>query len=484
MSKTSNKVWLIGGLDPSGGAGLMLDHRVVHSYEVLAPCVVSCMTAQSHKRCIDIRPLTCEEIIQQFEMLVAGGAPAAIKIGMIAGHDALQTIAELISHVPVAKIIDPILATSSGYQIADQEWLTLFRELLLPQASLMTPNLPEAEAISGIKITDEESLQRTGHWFLEHGCKTVLIKGGHRFSPNDAEVRDLLFDENGRMHLIAPHHDYAIRGTGCFLASAVAAGLAKQQSLRDAIVYARAKLMQAMQTALGDAQHMVLNANTPALQLPGLTDAVVQPRAESFAPVEADELRLYPIVDRCEWLERLLPLGVKTVQIRIKDLLGDELEGEIKRACEIAARFSCRLYINDYWQLAIKHGAYGVHLGQEDLAHADLDAIQKSGLRLGISTHSYEELARALSIRPSYVALGPIFATTCKSMQFGPQGIAKISEWVQFADCPVVAIGGLKPEHASAVLQQGAAGLALISDITGAADPEGRTRVWLKSISS
>lgn len=182
-------------------------------------------------------------------------------------------------------------------------------------------------------------------------------------------------------------------------------------------------------------------------------------------------LALYPIVDRALWLQKLLPLGITTIQLRIKDLTGSELENEIKKGVAIAEQYSARLFINDEWQLAIKHQAYGVHLGQEDLSNADVDLIYQANLRLGISTHSNEEIARACTIKPSYIAFGPIYPTTSKKMAFGPQGLDQLKHRVQTLNYPVVAIGGINRQRISDVLATGVDGIALISAITQAEDP-------------
>lgn len=142
-----------------------------------------------------------------------------------------------------------------------------------------------------------------------------------------------------------------------------------------------------------------------------------------FPKCDLEALTFYPIVNSNYWLEKLLAVGVKTIQLRIKDLQGKELEDEIKIGVKIAERYKTKLFINDYWKLAIRYNAYGVHLGQEDLVNADCQAIARAGIRLGISTHSYYELARAYALRPSYIACGPIFPTTSKQMPFAPQGI-------------------------------------------------------------
>jgi thiamine-phosphate diphosphorylase len=187
----------------------------------------------------------------------------------------------------------------------------------------------------------------------------------------------------------------------------------------------------------------------------------------------------YPIVPRATWVKPLAELGVKTMQLRIKDVTGDPLEREIAEATTIARSCGMQLFINDYWEMAIKHGAFGVHLGQEDLATADVHTLRSRGLRLGISTHSYFEAAVAHGMHPSYVALGPIFPTTCKSMRFGPQGFARVNEWRTMLPYPLVAIGGLSPEHAPVLREGGADGWAVISDWLQHPKPLLRAKEWL-----
>ena len=200
-------------------------------------------------------------------------------------------------------------------------------------------------------------------------------------------------------------------------------------------------------------------------------------------PKTDHQLGLYPVVDSVSWIARLLEWGVRTLQLRIKDPQAADLEQQIMQAIELGRRYQARLFINDYWQLAIKHGAYGVHLGQEDIQTADLDALHNAGLRLGISTHDPVELADALTIRPSYVALGHIFPTQTKDMPSQPQGLACLRECVLLSgDCPTVAIGGISEERVSQVLATGVGSVALVSAITKAADPKAATERLLQMV--
>jgi thiamine-phosphate pyrophosphorylase len=190
--------------------------------------------------------------------------------------------------------------------------------------------------------------------------------------------------------------------------------------------------------------------------------------------------RFYPVVDSVAWVTRLAALGVGTIQLRAKDLDDSRSLQLVSDALAVTKGTNTRLVINDYWRAAIVAGARHLHLGQEDLADADLKAIREAGLSLGLSTHNDEELENALRATPDYIALGPIFPTTLKSMRFAPQGIAKISEWKKrIGNIPLVAIGGIKLEQAAEIFAAGADSIAVVSDVTQNADPDARVRAWL-----
>jgi len=199
-----------------------------------------------------------------------------------------------------------------------------------------------------------------------------------------------------------------------------------------------------------------------------------------------NKLGIYPVVDSVEWLEKLIPLGIETIQLRIKDQKPEDVENDIIAAIKLGHEHKVRVFINDYWPLAVKHNAYGIHLGQEDLDDADMKTIADSGCRLGVSTHSYTEVARALQIDPSYLALGPIFATTSKDMPWIPQGVPAVQNWVGLLndDYPLVAIGGINFERAKELKQTGIGSVAMISEITKADDYQTATNDLLKLWSS
>ncbi|MBB3316383.1 thiamine-phosphate pyrophosphorylase [Rhizobium sp. BK181] len=188
----------------------------------------------------------------------------------------------------------------------------------------------------------------------------------------------------------------------------------------------------------------------------------------------------YLIVDSAEWIARLVPLGVKLVQLRIKEKETTELRAEIRTAKAICAAHDCQLIVNDYWQLAIEERCDFVHLGQEDLEAVDLDTIRAAGLKLGLSTHDDAELETAMAAKPDYIALGPIYPTILKQMKWLPQGPERLRTWkAQVGDLPLVAIGGLNVDRIERVFAHGADSAAVVTDITRSADPETRTREWL-----
>jgi thiamine-phosphate pyrophosphorylase len=187
----------------------------------------------------------------------------------------------------------------------------------------------------------------------------------------------------------------------------------------------------------------------------------------------------YPIVPDAAWVTRLARQGAKLIQLRIKDAPADTIAAEIAQAMQVASAHGCQLVVNDYWREAIRLRADFVHLGQQDLADADLTAIRDAGIKLGVSTHSPEELDSALAAEPDYVALGPIYPTTLKVMPWQPQGLARIGEWREKVRCPLVAIGGITLERAPSVLAAGASSAAVITDIVMSEDPEFRTRDWI-----
>ncbi|EGQ7759559.1 thiamine phosphate synthase [Vibrio vulnificus] len=249
--------------------------------------------------------------------------------------------------------------------------------------------------------------------------------------------------------------------------------------IEDCLTLARAMLNVSRETWVSDFALFP----TPVLRLDELgilPSHSIEALTKAFPRISAQQLGLYPVVDDVSWIEKLLPLGIKTVQLRIKDPNQIDLEQQIVRAIQLGRHYGAQVYINDYWQLAIQHQAYGVHLGQEDLQVADLAALANAGIALGLSTHGYYELLRIVQLQPSYIALGHIFPTTTKQMPSLPQGLVRLKLYQQLIDTmpydesitgvPTVAIGGIDQTNAATVWRCGVSSLAVVRAITLAKD--------------
>jgi len=190
--------------------------------------------------------------------------------------------------------------------------------------------------------------------------------------------------------------------------------------------------------------------------------------------------RFYPIFDDSSWLKRLLPLGIKLVQLRVKDKSVDNVREQLIRAKELCETYDATLIVNDYWELAIELRCDWVHLGQEDLDDADVGALKKRGIKLGLSTHDQDELDRALTFDPEYIALGPVYPTILKKMKWHEQGLPRVTEWKKYIKgIPLVAIGGMTVERTAKVFEAGADIISVVTDITLNKSPEARVKSWI-----
>lgn len=471
-------VWIIAGSDSSGGAGIQSDLRTLQSLGVLGGSIITAITAQAPSRVSLVAPVPDEWVGAQLGSLATGLPPHAIKIGMLGSAEIVREVARFLERVDAPTVLDPVLASTSGAPLLEENAIEDLKTRLIPRVSLLTPNLPEAERLLGRRLVTDLDIELAAEEFLRMGSGAVLIKGGHRLSDHS---QDYFADGKRRFWLTSRRRQGKIRGTGCALSTAAAAALAKGDSIEDAVVLAKCYLNRGIRLGSSLLFQERWPEESRQEDLPLLTPKAEIAEIRAFPDCGPDAIGFYPIVDRTSWLRRLIPLGVTTAQLRIKDLHGETLEEEIRTAVEYARETGCRLFINDYWELAIKYAAYGVHLGQEDLETADLTRLNSAGIRLGISTHSHSEVARAAALKPSYFAVGPIFPTTCKSMRFGPQGLEGLKYWNRLIPGKIVAIGGLKLERSSEVFGAGADGAAVIADVIQSAMPEERARGWVSA---
>lgn len=482
--------WTIAGSDSSAGAGIQADLKTMQSLSVYCASVITSVTAQNTQRVSAVANVSEESINDQIAALRCDLPPAAIKIGMLGALPIVQAVTEAIKSMTCPVVYDPVMVATSGDALVDSDALQSIRENLVPLATLVTPNWYEAHILAERGLVEPSELpqcelpryiESLASDILARGAQSVLLKGGH-LSGDFAQD----FWTDGKTSAWLTSNRQCVKnthGTGCTLSSAIAASLAKGIDVLDALVIAKAYVNQGLRLAPGVGSGNGPLAHTEPdfreYDLPWLTQQanVGQERPEFSRD---GSIGFYPIVPDNKWLELVAAAGAKTVQLRIKNKSLHEVEDEVISAVNIANRFNCNLYINDYWRLAIKHKAYGVHLGQEDIVDADIEAISQSNLRLGISTHCYAEVARALAVRPSYIAIGPVFPTTTKVMRFFPQGLDALSKWSQMLTYPLVAIGGITFELAKEASSHGASGLAVVRDIVDSSQPSARVQEWMR----
>lgn len=505
-------IWTISGSDCSGGAGIAADIKTGHVLGCEVCHLSTANTVQNSNTLTAINPVESAILAAQAELLLTDKPPQAVKIGLLASSEQLTWLIDFLtklkSQLPTSKVIyDPVGQASVGGKFASFSFAELTP--LLPLVDIITPNTQEAKQLATLNhawlenqaLAQNNGVENYAQAIAELGVNSVLIKGGHGLDVQqtpaqcfdyclhqltDFDSSKMSQDESIVYGLLTTAIDtHYSHGGGCSLASAIAAFSAHGYLVRDAITLAKAFINQGLAQNQGKHDHYGAFEQTAWPNNANFFPNIISPINTKYQTLEAfnglgierdgsQSLGLYPVIDSLYWLERLLPLGLKIIQLRIKNKSDSELNEIIKQAVALNQHYpNTRLFINDYWQLAIKHGAYGVHIGQEDLMAADLAQIQQAGLRLGISTHGCYEFLLAQQLRPSYLAVGAIFPTKTKDMTGQIQGITNLKQCLMLStDIPVVAIGGINHQRAVDVWATGVDSIAVVTAITEADSPE------------
>ena len=476
-------LWTISGSDCSGGAGIAADIKTGHQLGIEVCHLITANTVQNAQKLVSVNPVEISILSKQVQTLLEDKAPHVIKVGLLANHAQITWLIALLQQLKTTNsellvIFDPVGSASVGGKFNDFDTSDLNH--LWPLIDVITPNLPEAQAITGLTTSDTEQLAKS---LCSKGLKSAIVKGGHC---QTQKTMDIAYVNNSKMvyRVLTDRVETSFsHGSGCSFASAIASFLALGYLLRDALTLTKAFIQQGLELRSGEQDYYGAFEQTSWPEQKQYFPEIKAPIHEKYAQLPAfanlesirgtQSLGLYPVIDSLEWLEQILPLGVEIIQLRIKNKSEQELDDIISQAVTLSRNHSTRLFINDYWQLAIKHGAYGVHIGQEDLLDADLNAIQQAGLRLGISTHGYYEFLLAQQLKPSYLAVGAIFPTTTKDMTGQIQGIDNLEQILALTtDIPVVAIGGINLARAKSVWKTGVDAIAVVSAITQAESPK------------
>ncbi len=502
ITEESLPVLLIGGTDPSG-AGLQVDWQVTNALGVEASSIVTAVTAQNATMVLDSGVLPSQQFKAQLNA-VKTEKFSVVKIGMLGNEKIIKPLIDYLdsqskSITDSYVILDPVLVASSGGKLLTDKGIALLLSKLLPLTTLITPNLDELTLLTNLPINNQAEIEHAAKQLITLGATSVLVKGGHSLEVESST--DLLITTSSTIHLMGKRWKDRknVRGTGCALATTIAAMMSKGYCLKDAVVLAKANLSRGIRHAVinrGGQRKLRFKAgedlHIDLQDFPKLITTKAQKTTPDFLSCGSKSLGIYPVVDSVEWIKKLVPLGIETIQLRIKtetekpknqsiEEIEQRTEQQIQEAITFCNTYKVRLFINDHWRIAIKHKAYGIHLGQEDIAklsNDDLQSIADAKCRLGVSTHSFFEVARAHQLKPSYLALGPIFATTSKIMPWIPQGVVAVKMWEHLLGdaYPLVAIGGINVERAKALKATGVGSVAMITAITEADDYEKVTK--------
>ncbi|WP_394224189.1 thiamine phosphate synthase [Alteromonas gracilis] len=534
-------VWCVGGIDSSGGAGVTRDAITLADLNVHACVLTTQLTVQSNAILLSKENMSASALNQQWQVLFEDTPPNAIKIGAIANDEqALLLCARIQTKLTPRPFViwDPVLSTSSGGVLSDLSESVI--DELLNTVDLVTPNTDELAWLADLPVTNEASLLSAVNRLMGKGAKAVYVKGGHATWQDNA--CDTFVCASHTIRFTQPKAQLGkLRGTGCILASAIAAFVVHNYGIEDALTLANAYVSEIRYNAFSapvasgvkstvantvkstvesalksTAQDTTQRETVTELyyssnaltyfartngfptepsrfprvnfyrrsQVPS-SDAFLSDEesgvasgslgcihSQGFPALTHTKLGVYPVVDSVDWIARLWPTGVRIMQLRVKEGSIDHKRQQIKEAIALVKHTNCQLFINDYWELAIEMGAYGVHLGQEDIDTANLDAIRSAGLRLGISTHGFAEIQRVRALNPSYIALGHIFPTHTKDMLSKPQGVERLAKYVKLCEgIPTVAIGGINLSRINTVAKTGVNGVAVVSAITQADHP-------------
>lgn len=466
---------IIAGIDSGGGAGLTADCLSVQdngAYPLVCP---TALTVQSLKRVGTVQAVDPQLFAETLDVLIEDfPGIAAVKVGLVTSQALLELILKYLEGpLSCAKVVwDPVLtATAGNFESAD---LKAALPKILARSTVITPNLNEALALMDwdTEMLKDKGVRALGEEFLKLGAQAVLIKGGHGDDPEvsaDVLVKRDLVSSFGVRRM----RGQGVHGGGCALSSALAANLACGYAVEDATLLAKTYVTAGIRNPAidpgngrppcGHHHDFLCLENVPTV----LEEGFPAPSALN-SPECGFNLGLYPVLPSSDWIERVLRLGIRTVQLRIKDASRPDLKDEIRKAVALCERYGARLFIDDHYEEAIAAGAYGVHLGMEDLQKADLDRIKRAGLRLGVSTHGPYETVKALQLKPSYIALGHVFPTNTKAMVSKPQGVWSLEREVKLLRhlIPTVAIGGVKLSNAQAVMDTGVDCIAVVTALT------------------
>lgn len=474
---TYPRVLTIAGSDSGGGAGIQADLKTFTVLGTYGTSVITAVTAQNTHQVTGVYPMTAEQVDAQLDAVLTDIETDVVKTGMLVNADIVQTVARrLAKHIgdnsrggprSVDLVVDPVMIAKSGDPLLEAASVTALQKQLLPLATVVTPNIPEAAALTGLKVHSRDDMIAAGRRLLAFGVRAALITGGHLSGDQADDV--LVTADEVRWFPATKIYTPNTHGTGCTLSAAIAAGLAHGLHLVEAVQQAKEYITTAIAKApdigsgSGPTNHLAWlkrpQTNVPKRQPPG-------------APLE-EWLALYVIVDGktpLNLVEQLLDAGVGSIQLRDKKLSRGEQVHVARQLQNICRAKDALFIVNDHVDVALAVGADGVHIGQDDLPLREARLLLGPDALIGVTVKTVSEAKAAAAAGADYVGVGPIYHSLTKPGRapLGPEAIVRIRESVSI---PQVAISGIGPGRAAPVIEAGAAGVAVISSVLAADDP-------------
>ncbi len=469
------KVLSIAGSDCSGGAGIQADLKTFSALGTFGMSVITSVVAENTSRVLAVSDVPPDMIAGQIAAVFEDIEVDAVKVGMLSTPGCMRAVAAgLQRYRPANIVIDPVMYAKNGDPLMEREAISLLTDMVIPLADVLTPNIPEAEQITGDRILSVRDMEEAARKIRELGCKAVIVKGGH----SSQSALDVLFDGKRIWHFDAARIDTKnTHGTGCTFSSAIAALLAKGMNLQDAVRQAKAYVTMAIRHSLDIGKGYGPTHHFYHLYKYGLPENSGNCPAPDHRRGHKTDYSLYLVTDRllmhtqtlAETVEQAVIGGCTLVQLREKDIsAGDflKLALEVK---EITDRHNTPLIINDRVDIAMAVGAAGVHIGQSDLPAVMARRIIGPDKLLGVSVSCAGEAQAAADAGADYLGVGAMFPTQTKpdAPSVSMEELQKIRQAVSL---PIVAIGGIREENADLFAPMGVNGLAVISAVISRPD--------------
>jgi hydroxymethylpyrimidine/phosphomethylpyrimidine kinase len=467
----------VAGSDSSGGAGLQADLKAIEASGGYAATVVTAVTAQNTRGVVRSEPLGGSLVRDQLEAVFGDLHVRAVKSGMLGEAASVHELAAALRrHRAEHYVCDPVLRASSGHELLGTAAREAMVRELFPLAEVLTPNVEEAQRLTGVAVRSARDAEQAARKLLESGCGAVLVKGGHLA---EQPGLDLLVDASGctefRGEFVQATHDH---GTGCILASAVATHLALGRGLHDAVRRAKALVVEAVRHGLG-----LGGGRGPADALfawqgrGGLVGSALPGRLHVITDQTLQQRHSHAVL-----AQMALDGGADTVQYRDKrDVPTAERVAVARELKRLVAGRGARLVVNDRVDVALAVSG-DVHLGPKDLAPDEARRLMGDAALIGATAHGLEQALRLADAPVDYVGLGPVFGTTSKADPAPPLGLAEFARIAARLYKPVIAIGGVTPERVRPLLEHGAYGVAVLSSVVCQEDPRSATRLLLREI--